>query len=57
MSDDTERPTNLGFFASQEMAERLREVAKQQDRSVSAVIRKAIEAELRREESEEVTAS
>lgn len=56
MSDDTDRPTNLGFYTSERMAERLREVAKQQDRSVSAVIRKAVEAELQRE-AEELTAS
>jgi post-segregation antitoxin (ccd killing protein) len=39
----------LGFYASELMAEQLKEAAREQDRSVSAVIRQALEAELRRE--------
>jgi predicted transcriptional regulator len=49
--DDTqqERTVALGFYASESMAERLKEAAREQDRSVSAVIRQALEAELQRE--------
>ena len=50
MSDtqQQERTVPLGFYASRSLAERLREAAREQDRSMSAVIRKAVEAELRR---------
>ena len=50
MSDPEERPVPMGFYASESLAERLREAAKEQDRSMSAVIRKALEAELQREQ-------
>jgi predicted transcriptional regulator len=43
------------FYAPEAMAERLREAAREQDRSMSAVIRKALEAELQRD-TEEATA-
>ena len=49
MSDPEERTVPLGFYAPEAMAEQLREAAREQDRSVSAVIRKAVEAELQRE--------
>ena len=52
MSDSQQRPVPLGFYASQTMAERLREAAREQDRSMSAVIRKALEAELQHEAEE-----
>jgi hypothetical protein len=47
MSDPQERPVPLGFYASQAMAELLREAAREQERSMSAVIRRALEAELK----------
>lgn len=50
MADPEERTVPLGFYAPEAMAERLREAAREQDRSVSAVIRKALEAELQREQ-------
>jgi predicted transcriptional regulator len=49
MADPEERTVPLGFYAPEAMAERLREAAREQDRSMSAVIRKALEAELQRE--------
>jgi predicted transcriptional regulator len=39
----------LGFYAPQGLAERLREAAREQDRSMSSLIRRALEHELRRE--------
>ena len=48
MGDTEERPVAMGFYTSQAMAERLKEAAREQDRSMSAVIRKAVEAELQR---------
>jgi predicted transcriptional regulator len=46
-----ERPATvpMGFYAPPEMVERLRQPAKNQDRSVSAVIRRALERELQAE--------
>lgn len=56
MSDPQERPVvPLGFYAPEAMAMQLREAAREQDRSVSAVIRLAIAHEL--DEREEATAS
>ncbi len=52
MSDPQERPVPLGFYAPEAMAEQLREAAREQDRSVSAVIRLAIAHELEREAEE-----
>jgi predicted transcriptional regulator len=49
-----ERTVALGFYASESIAEWLKQAAREQDRSVSAVIRQALEAELQRE-SEQVT--
>jgi predicted transcriptional regulator len=49
MAEVQEQPTAtvpLGFYAPAQLAERLREAAKKQDRSMSAVIRKALEREL-----------
>jgi len=37
MSDHGERTVPLGFYAPSSMAEQLREAAKEQDRSMSAV--------------------
>jgi hypothetical protein len=48
MSDPQERSVPLGFYASQTMAEQLREAAREQERSMSAVIRRALETELQR---------
>jgi predicted transcriptional regulator len=50
MAEAQEGTVPMGFYASQSLAERLREAAKEQDRSMSAVIRKALEAELQREQ-------
>ena len=50
MANAQEGTVPMGFYASQSLAERLREAAKEQDRSMSAVIRKALEAELQREQ-------
>jgi hypothetical protein len=55
MSDPEERTVPLGFYAPEAMAERLREAAKEQDRSMSAVIRLALEHELQ-PDAEEVEA-
>lgn len=52
MADVQEQPAAtvpLGFYAPEALAERLREAAKEQDRSMSAVIRQALEHELQRE--------
>jgi len=47
--EQQERTVALGFYASALMAERLKEAARQQDGSVSAAIRQALEVELQRE--------
>jgi predicted transcriptional regulator len=52
MSDPEERTVPLGFYAPEAMAEQLRETAREQDRSVSAVIRQAVTHELQREKAE-----
>lgn len=52
MDDDQESPAAtvpLGAYVPVLMYERLRKAAREQDRSMSAVIRKALEAELQRE--------
>lgn len=49
MADPEERTVPMGFYASELMAEQLREAAREQDRSTSAVIRKALEHEFQRE--------
>jgi predicted transcriptional regulator len=48
-----ERTVALGFYATELMAERLKEAAREQYRSVSSVIRQAVAAELQREAEEE----
>ena len=40
----------VGFLCARGMAEQLREAARERDRSMSAVIRNALEAELQREQ-------
>jgi len=50
MADPEERTVPLGFYAPEALAEQLREAAREQDRSMSAVIRKAVGAELQREQ-------
>jgi hypothetical protein len=50
MSDSQERPVvPMGFYAPPALAERLREAAIEQDRSMSSVIRLALEHELQPE--------
>ena len=48
MADPEGRTVPMGFYAPEARAERLREAAREQDRSVSAVIRKAVERERER---------
>jgi hypothetical protein len=47
--EENELRVPMGFYASESLVERLREAAREQDRSMSSVIRLALEHELQRE--------
>jgi predicted transcriptional regulator len=45
-------PRHLGTLVEREQLERVREIARREDRSISAVVRRALAAELKREETD-----